>query len=279
MPADSIRTRIEALLRLAEDPGATQSERDSALDRVAALTEKYKIDASRLDPHSGRWIREEIVVHTFDVPTAYGLSDTRHRGLYRVVEAMGADSYIVKNGYLRRNGTQRYVSSGLTVHAPESTMHVLKVLVPSLFLQEASASAAFIQNLKDTDPGLIAIQEVIRRMRAAKADPRDFEKTLYNTVSRHRKSFSLAFFTEAAERVKEKRSDAVQEAGQGYALVVVDTADRIQQSMADLGLSDRKVRSDDLYSAAGWGSGTEAGRRALVGQTEVYGGRIAIEGC
>lgn len=279
MSNDSIRTRVEALLRLAEDPNAAQNERDIALDRIATITEKYKIDASRLDPHSGQWVQEDIVTHTFDVPTAYGLSDTRHRGLYLVVEAMGADSYIIKNGHLRKNGTQRYVSSGLVVHAPESTMHVLKMLLPSLLLQEASASAAFLEAYKKSDRGMRALTEVIRNLRASGQNPKSFESQLSKLVSVHRKSFSLAFYAEAAKRIQEKRSDAVQGAGEGYALVVVDTATRIQRSMEDLDLVSRKPRKDAGYSAEGWDHGTAAGQRAMVGQTEVHGGRRAIEGC
>jgi hypothetical protein len=278
-PDDSIRKRIEACLRIAEDPTAPQGERDSALDRVATLTEKYKIDASRLDPHSGQWIREDIVVHTFHLPTTYGLSTTRHHGIYQVVQAMGADCYVVKQGHARRNGGQRYVHEGLTVHALESTMHVLKVLIPSLVLQETTASTAFVRTLKESDHNLIVLQDTIRALRGGGADPKLWTAELNKRIRTHRKSFAMAFFVEAADRIREKRSDAVQEAGKGYALVAVDNETRIQQSMADLDLSDRKTRKDAKYSARGWDGGTEAGRQALVGQTEVHGGRLAIEGC
>jgi hypothetical protein len=276
-PDATIRNRIKSLLRLAEDPNATQGERDSAIDRVAALTEKYKIDASRLDPHSGQWVREEIEIHTFHLPSTYGISNDRHHGVYQAVEAMGASAYLIKQGHRRRNGGQRYVMEGITVHATASTMQVLKVLIPSLVLQETSASTAFIAGLKKTDQNLLALQDVIRMLREAGADPKKYVNDLNRRIRLHRKSFCFAFFVEAAKRITAKRADAVREADDRYALVVVDTADRIAQSMADEELTNSRHRG--RYSAAGWDGGTEAGQQAMVGQTEVHGGRLEIEGC
>lgn len=270
-PDDRIRTKIESLLRLAEDPGATADERANAMDRVAALMAKYQIDASRLDPHSGQYMQEEIVMHTFDIPSSYGLSDIRHHGLYQVVQAMGADGYAIKKWAGRR-----YRREGLRVHATESTLHTLRILIPSLILQETAASAAYIARTKQEDSGLIALRKTITAVRDAGGDAKACRKEFDAIIRSRRKGFCGAFYVEAAHLIKERRKDAVQEAGRGYDLVVVDTADRIRQSLADLDLSTRKIRRDTRFSVHGWENGTRAGRQALVGQTELHGGRLEL---
>lgn len=267
---DDPRNKIERLLRLAEDPGTTQEERDLAMQRALALAEKHQIDAAEIDPHSGRYKRGDIVTHVFPIPTTYGLNSTRTHGVYDVLRAMGGDGY-------SRQTTGRGKAEELVAYAPEAAMDVLKALLPSLILQEAHASAAYIKYLKANHPGLKAMQAVISDMRAQKADPRDFVNHLNSEIRYRRKSFCLAFFVEAAEKIRKTRKDAVQQAGRGYAMVLVDAADRIAAMLAEVdGL--REARPGGKWDKDGWDSGTAAGRQALVGQTEVNGGRLALEG-
>jgi hypothetical protein len=264
-----LRAKLESLLRLAEDPQATPEERDLAMQRVLQIAEKYQVDASNLDPRSGQYKREEIVTHVFQIPSTYGLTSTRGHGLYDVLRAMGG------NGYARVPAGQKR-GEELVAYAPESTMNVLKVLLPSLLLQEANASAAYIKYLKETHSGLKSLQKVISQMRAQKADPRDFTRHYNSEIRYRRKSFCLAFFVEAAEKIRVTRKDAVQQAGKGYALVLVDVADRIAAMLAEIsGLREQEARG--RWSQEGWESGTAAGRQAMVGQTEVHGGRPALE--
>jgi hypothetical protein len=156
-------------------------------------------------------------------------------------------------------------------------MQVLRVLIPSLVLQETSASTAFIARLKKTDDALVALQDLIKLLRSNNADPKKYVNDLNRRIKLHRKSFCFAFFVEAAKRIRDKRADAVQQADDRYALVVTDIKKRLAESMAaeELTVSSRQGR----YSAIGWDGGTEAGQQAMVGQTELHGGRLAIEGC
>lgn len=268
---ERIREQIESLLRLAEDPGSSQEERALALDRVTTLMEKYQVDASKVDPHSDRYTREDVITDVFRYPTSYGLNSTRGHGLFDVLKAMGADGYVrmVPRG---KKGKEEE----LVAYAAESTMDVLKVLLPSLMLQEANASAGYIDKVRQ-EPGLDSLQRVISKIRKNGGDPKLFTGQLNSELRRRRKSFCLAFYTEAAERIRLKRKDAVQEAGRGYALVLVDTADRIAQLLAEIdGLRNQKAGG--MWSDHGWQHGTTAGQQAMVGQTELYGGRLALEG-
>lgn len=266
---DRMYEKIESLLRMAEDPGATEGERNLALSRAAEIAAKYQIDASKLDPHSGQYVQEDIATHTFEVPTGYGLNALRNRGLFQVVAAMGARGYAQDV----RKGVEEMV-----VYAAESTMDVLKVLIPSLIIQEASASAAYIRKLRKDDPWVRQIQDDISQLLAHDWSAKGHIKVLNAEIRRRRKSFCLAFFVEAAKRVEAKRADAVQGAGDKYSIVLVDTKDRIDQAMADLNL--RPVhRRKTKWSADAWTKGSTAGAAAMVGQTEVnISGRIALGG-
>lgn len=264
----NIQNKIESLLRLAEDPEATPDEQQLAMERVHTLIAKYQVDASRLNPHSGQYVQEDIVAHTFEIPEIYSLGDLRHHGLYQVVQAMGADGYAHKNW----NG-RKYRREGFTVHATESTMQALTVLIPSLILQEVTANSAYIRTMRAKDQRLTSLQDAIKEAKAVGANPKKYQNKLLSEIRKHRKGFCLAFFVEAAASIKERRSDAVQRAGRGYDLVLVDTADRIARSLAELELSTSKLRKDSRFSAHGWENGTRAGREAMVGQTELHGGR------
>ncbi|MDB4897218.1 MAG: hypothetical protein JWN15_3480 [Firmicutes bacterium] len=262
--------KIESLLRLAENPGATQEERDNAMEKAAAIAAKYQIDASKLDPNSGQYTQEEIVTHVFEVPTLYGLNFTRSQGLYLVMEAMGARAYL-QHVHTKTQNRQ------VVIYATESTMEVLKVLVPSLVLQEANTNAAYLRKLKQDDPWFRETQSAIMEFRDFGDTAKKYTKLLNAAIRTHRKSFCLAFFVEAAKTVREKRADAVQSAGGGYALVVVDTAARLDQAMADIDLKNHKVRKAK-WSAGAWDKGSAAGAASMVGQTEVHGGRTALTG-
>jgi hypothetical protein len=270
MTPQNIRARIESLLRLAEDPGATDQERALALDRVAELTQKYAIDASKLDPHSGQYQREDVVTHAFRFPTSYGLNSARGHGINQIIAAMGADGYI--RNVRRGKGTEEE----MVVFATESTMEVLKVLIPSLTLQENNACRKYIERVQQ-EPGIASLRKIVSLMRQDGKDPKEFKKHLDSEMRFRRRGFVLAFYVEAAERIRLKRKDAVQAAGRGYEVVLVDAAARIAQQMADIsGLSRSRPRGS--ISADGWDRGTEAGRQAMVGQTEVHGGRKALGG-
>jgi hypothetical protein len=279
MITDKQRERLEALLRLAEDPGTSQQERDLALERFTTLATRLQIDANAVNPHSGRYRQEDIVSHTFQVPASYGLGQTRYHGLYAVVMAMGANCYVNKEQMVRGRKKRRIVAEavGLTVYAQESTMQALQVLIPSLVLQEANTSAAYIEQAKTEDSYLAALRDALHHTRRFQGNPKPIQNDLDRAIRLRRKSFCLAFFVEAAECVKTKRADAVQEAGRGYELALLDVKDRIRQSMDGLDLTTRKERKDARYSADGWENGTAAGKQAMVGQTELGGGRSALE--
>jgi hypothetical protein len=267
-------TRVESLLRLAEDPGISAEERANAMAKVAAIVTKYQIDTARLNPHSGQYTQEEIVTHTFTVPSSYGVGLYRNRGIYLVVGALGGKAYTC-----RAPGTKS--GHALTVYAAESTMNVLQALLPSLIVQEMNALSAYIRRLKEEDPWFITASATLATLRSGgerwERDLKSNTKVWNAEIRQRRTAFCMGFFVEAAKQVKEKRQDAVQGAGEKYAVVLVDTADRIAQAMADLNtrtIRQRKAR----WNLQAWGDGSVAGQAAMVGQTEMHGGRIALEG-
>jgi hypothetical protein len=266
---ERIREQIESLLRLAEDPGTSQDERDLAMDRVYRLANKHRVDATKLNPHNGQYQREDIVIHTFTYPTSYGLNTTRGYGVIEVLEAMGGRGYARRIPYGKKGEQEELVA-----YATESTMEILKVLLPSLMLQEVNANIKYIAETRQ-DPSITHIQRLITAMKNDGADPKDFVRHLNSEIRARRRSFCLAFYVEAAERIRLKRADAVQEAGRGYQVVLVDTAARIARMFEDLKL--RSARSGGQWSTDGWDHGTVAGRQAMVGQTEVPGGRLELE--
>jgi hypothetical protein len=266
---ERIREQIESLLRLAEDPVSTQEERSLALDRVTTLMEKYQVDASQLDPHSGQYTREAVITHVFTYPTSYGLNSTRGHGLFDVLKAMGGDGYVRS----KRRGKGR--EEELVAYAAESTMNVLKVLIPSLTLQEANACAQYMKQVNQ-ERRISSLRQAAADIRKSGGDAKDFTRYITSELRLRRKSFCLAFYSEAAERIRAKRKDAVQEAGRGYQLVLVDTAERIARELSAItGLRNQKARG--LWSDHGWRHGSAAGAQAMVGQTELHGGRPALE--
>jgi hypothetical protein len=267
--SERIQEKIKSLLRLAEDPGTTQEERDVAMERVYRLADKHRVDTAKLDPHSGQYQREDIVIHTFTYPTSYGLNTTRGYGVIEVLNAIGG------RGYVRSIPHGKGEQEELVAYATESAMEILKVLLPSLMLQEVNAGIKYIAETRQ-EPSIAHIQRLITAMKNDGNDPKDFVRHLNSEIRTRRRSFCLAFYSEAAERIRLKRADAVQEAGRGYEVVLVDTAARIAQMFEELdGL--RNARTGGQWSTHGWEHGSAAGRRAMVGQTEVHGGRLALE--
>jgi hypothetical protein len=273
IPGDAIREKIEALLRLAEDPNASQAERDLALERVTRLATKHQIDASALDPHSGRYTREEIVQHVFTYPTAYALHQTRRHGVYQVIRAMGADAY----GRHKRDG---FAEEAHVVYAAASVMDVLRILIPSLIVQEMNASAAYIAEFKQSGWYRTVQQGIASLTRQrGRAAARDLVNRRNTEVRRRRTAFAMAFFVEAAKVIRDRRADAVREAGERYAVVLVDVRDRIRRMLEeneDL-ISPRNTTAGRYHPHA-WARGSEAGARALVGQTEIHGVRPQLGG-
>lgn len=269
---DKIQTKIEALLRMANDPAATEDERNLALDRVTAMVDKYQIDAARLDPDSGQYTREEIVSYGFRLPAALSLAQLRGSGLYQVVQALGAQGY----AQYKSRGWER---DTFVVYAAESTMEILKVLLPSLLLQEMNASAAYVKAAKAPGGQLAALVKGAADTRRA-GDARAlkaYTSALNKRVRLIRAGFCHSFFAAAAQRVRTTRADAVQAAGDRYSMVLVDTKSRINAAMDGLNVKSRS--RGFRYDSDAWGAGAVAGAGALVGQTEFGGrGRLALNG-
>lgn len=261
----AIQGKIEAIMRLAEDPGASQAERDLALSRVSALIEKHAIDAADLNPHSGQFVQEEIVKERFVTSDMRQLHAYRVRGFHRVVLAFGAGSY--RSPKRTRDGVEE-----LVVFAPVSVMESLRVLLPMLQMQEMAATEAYIKHVKKTDGAIKALLEYISEARRSGWDHKRATNALNREIRHRRQSFCLAWYTEVARKLEATRQEVIGQEGSKYLPVLVDTKTRIAQAMAALGLKDCR---DVTVNRHGWAAGTEAGRWADIGQQRV-GSRLAL---
>lgn len=275
---EKIRIKLEALMRLAEDPNATEHERELAQQRVSEFITKFQIDAAQIDPHSGRYQKEEIVSWSFTLPTKHQMYKNRSHGLYQVIRAFGADAYAVrKDDYTvpgRGKGRAFRVrgagEESLTIFATESTMETLKFLLPSLLMQEMAANEAYIRTFKATDPTYLENLAAQKRNAWWANQGKNDNLAL---IRRHRISFAAGWYASASRRMRATRDDVVQNAGDQYALVLVDTEARIKEMMGE-GHYGRSRSSN--YNGTAWGHGSEAGKRADVGNTRFEGGRKAL---
>jgi hypothetical protein len=250
----TIEERIAHFLKLAQDSGSTQHERDVAAEQAERLMIKHGID--RLHLPTGEQPKEKIVTKPMFFGGAYAAE--RKDLAVQVVFALKMKCYKLTGvrGYDSITGK----SAGgikLTIVGFESDVEDAIRLIHSLDLQAAVAVKAW-----------------------AKTQTPDWDWRGYSTANKThaRKSFLLAFGQGAAKRIKETRRQVVEEevnASAGTALVLASREAQVNDFYDGLGLSRGRSRARTINSSA-FSAGRTAGYNANTGSSALSGARAGI---
>lgn len=246
---------IEALLAKAET--TTPEEAEALTAKAEALMIKYGIEQAALD--AARKAKggkpEEIVKRGIEFAGQY--RDTLVTGAWHVAKAMSGgtvDGYRTTNRWRWKTESAKTEKiSVLTLVGFESDVAQAERLIESLVLQSIVARDTW---WKSRDSWWMT----------------SWEKFV------ERRSFVAGFFQGAANRLREERQKAVQEAREstpGAGLALRDRKAAVADEMSSMGL--RKARGGDrAWGSDGGSAGRAAGRRANVGTTGIGGSRKAL---
>lgn len=240
--------QIAHFLKLAEDPGATQEERDTAGQRAERLMVKHGIDRATAEAH-GAPVTERIVTEQIFFGGAYA-KDRMHAAT-AVARALKLRPF-----YSDARGTDAStgkVATGvrLSVVGFESDVADAMQLIRSLDVQAAVGAADYMRPFRRNTWYTAAEKAVMKR------------------------SYISSFGSGAARRIEEARSAEVATAGGGTALVLADRAQRVQAY--DLGFRLRNARSRGrLYDGAAGAAGRAAGYNAATGGRGLGAGQLSL---
>lgn len=239
--ADSmtLEDRIKHFLKLAEDKGATQAERDLASAQAERLILKHQIDRASLvqdeeekPEGQGYWIYGGRASYSMD----------KFIGLARVVEAMGGRVLL---GDYRDSNMKAWSPLGkaalkMNIIAMSGDMPNIMRLVASLDAQGTVAMNAWWKTHELNTPGFASMKQAVFNMKH---------------------EFYRGFGRGAAERIKEELDRGITAAaaeGHGNAAVVLVERQALVQAVADA-MAAGPVRA--TQRSGGHGAG-EAGRAA-----------------
>ena len=235
----TVEDRIAHFLRVSEDAGATQDERDTAGREAERLLAKHAIDRLTVDVHGERRAEREPV-ETGSVRVAGGRSTVSLDlvvGLAAVARALGLVAYY---------RDARTVDPG--IDGPDAAPHLL--LTVAGFRSDVALALPLLESLQ--------VQAVLAMRTWWKAEPRH---RLIAKWDAHlaRCSFVQAFGRGAAERLQAGRRQAVAETGSALVVASRDAAvqDWVQQHVRLASKRDRRS-----FSGYGLGPGYAAGLRS-----------------
>jgi len=228
--------KISAMLRLAEDPGATQEERDHALERAMFFIAKYNIDSHALNMRNTTAEKPiKAVSETFTVTNPY--RNLKNMLLNGISSALGG----------------KLVVSGNTFHVfglPDDLVRI-KTLFYSLLVQGAMGMAA----AQDNKPSYVH----------GKTFNHSWYMGFVTTVNARVRN---AAYRATAEAKKEAPGTDLVLADRTN---LVDAA--VSARFGKLG-KGRSVTS--AKSSIGYSLGTQAGYSADIGQSRMGGSRRAV---
>lgn len=246
----TIEQRIAHFLKLAEDTGATQAERDLASSQAERLMIKHAIDrasiaaaAEKADPNRV----EPIVRRDYDIEGTYAMA--RLRAAYSVVVALQLDAY--------HSGGATSGGKRLVIVGHESDVDEAVGLLRSLDTQAA-----------------VAMRQHFATPTQASADY--WRDRGQKAVAR--RSFLEGFGTGAGKRIRESRQRVIVEAESttpGAELVLVNRAAQVKAHMRSIPL--RKSTSSRQYNGNSGSAGSSSGYNAAGSRSGAIGaGRRAI---
>lgn len=222
---------ITALLAKANDPAATDAERDAFNAKATALMIKYGIEEANLAAHTER--AESIVAHTYEFKGTYRPEYMRFT--YRVAEALGLVTFVI---------------------ASRASSNVIKLRVVG-FESDVSYARLIIGSL------------TIQLNTAATREMRDYPVRAAATRYKYKRSFIVGFGARVAERIIDVRTRVVAESSPGTDLVLVDRRVKVERWVADAVGPLGKTRSARAYGVGGHAAGETAGSQADIGLTGV----------
>jgi hypothetical protein len=235
--------QIAHFLRLAEDEGATQAERDLAGQQAERLMVKYGITRIAAEARDNlRKVEEKIVVEAKFFGGLY--AEARMEAAYTVARAFGLQGYISKGAY-GRDGNNSHADRNvagikLFVVGHESDLRDVLQIIDSLDVQAALAVKVWAK--EQTKSGAWYWHSAP-------------DKTLA------RATFLRGFGSGAAARITASREAAVAEAGNGTDLVLVERAALVKEHYNGLHLGKSRARSR-RYDSNGYAAGRTAGYNA-----------------
>jgi hypothetical protein len=234
-----VEARIAHFLRVSQDPGATQAERDTAGREAERLLAKHAIDRLTLDVEGARRAaREPIETGTIAVPGGKGtVALDLVLGLTQVARALGLVPY-----YSDRRSVE------LRPGGRDAPPHVL--LSVTGFRSDVTLALPLLESLRTQAE--IAVRTWWR------GDPRHRLLPRYD-AHLARCAFVQAFGTGAAERLRVTKEEAV--ARTGTALVVASREAAVRD-WVDRNVLLRSRRDRRSFSGYGRGQGYASGLRS-----------------
>lgn len=254
--ADKFTTedRIAHFLRLAEDSGATQHERDVAAEQAERLMLKHGIDrAAAMAADSNVQRDEPIVKETIFFGGLY--AKERMEGTVALARAFGLQAYYANTWGVDGNNShanRQVQGMRVTIVGFESDAQDVMRIIRSVDVQCAVAVKAWAKTQKDAWYWYSAADKTVAR-----------------------RTFILAFGNGAAARVRLSRKEAVQEAGEGTALVLVNREAKVKEFYANINLRSSRSRGRRM-DGSGWSAGHAAGYNANTGSGPAIKGTRAI---
>lgn len=229
--------RIKALLAQAEHPNTGEKERLAFSAKAAELMEKYAIDELMArgvaEQHSDKIVRRD-----------YAYNGVYSRALRNAVCAL-ATALDMKAFY--QDGRNDAVN--IVVHGFESDFGKFETLLTSLMLQMNTAFKLWQKQHRD-------------QWNALDSHDRFYSK----------RSFMMGYGTGFANRVKDSRNHAVQEASTGAELVLVDRKTRVEDHVNE---AFKLKQGRNLMTNGAYDHGRAAGASASTGESPI-GTRKAV---
>lgn len=255
--ADSMTTedRIAHFLKLAEDSGATQHERDIAAAQAERLMIKHGIDRATAMAADSNQKRDEKIVTT---PLFFG-------GTYGEARLMSAFA-LVRALKLQAYKSQAYGIDGANSHAKREVAGVKLHIIG--FESDVRDAVQLIGSLDIQSS--VAVKEWAKSQKDAWFWYGPAEKT------RAKQTFIRSFGIGAAERITEERRVVVEEASSGTALVLVSREKQVKAHLDGMsGIRKSRARSR-MYDPNGANAGRSAGYNANTGGKSIGGNARAI---
>lgn len=231
--------QIKHFLKLAEDKGATQAERDLASAQAERLILKHQIDRASLVDQDEDDAPEAQVYWIYGGKSSYSMD--KFRSLKMVVDAMGGQVLLMdyRVGAASRITPLKRAALGMQIFAMASDLPAIMQLISSLDTQSTIAMNAWWKS------------NPMREYYQAEGNQAVFDQ---------KHEFYRGFGRGAAERIREELARGIEAAkttAPGAGLVLVERATLVRQA-ADA-MSGGPVKNRARF---GDGSGTRAGHAA-----------------
>lgn len=237
---DGWLVKVQKLLAMAEDPGATPAEAEAFSRKAEAIMARYAITEAMLQA-AGTKAEEPIVNVRFDIGDPYALVK---RDLAFAVANTFSCRGVGHPGTRYVNG-RRKRTQAMTVIGYQSDVDKVQMLLGSLFIQMSRA--------------------LVHTPVPSHINARTF-----------RTSLCIGFKDSVWIRLQAMKKQAVHESGSGTDLVLADRSSRVEAAQRDMFPNLTNVPFVKSRSMTGYRTGRVEGDRADIGLSRVGGERKAL---